>query len=360
MVEGGQFVGPENQGMELERFKDLLEGHGFISVQAAREVCAAADVLFISDLVISWQSRADAFSRYGFIPTCEGAGSGVDSLDLSYYLCRQFHLDAPGHAFSGVGSQSRANTDAILQELDKRGLLHHAQNADAKDNSVMSTVRPGTITLDSVTYEADREGILPDSRKRRLMHLLIGAILFFLVMPVLVWWPDQTAGQSFWLHLFSTAVSIGVGTIWIVLYRHYPAIVSWLAEDRSQDELWKAELFISHAMTPVAILIVDLPLAFFAQRFHTPILTEAVMLAVMTGAGTFWWILGIIFPHLLEQYTDYVANVGGAFGCVLILWLFAPGPALLMTVLVAAWLVLIRICPWLPQYRTSGETREKK
>jgi hypothetical protein len=67
MVEGDQFhqlVGPENQTMELERFKDLLEGHGFINVQSAREVCAAADVLFISDLVMSWQSREDALSRY--------------------------------------------------------------------------------------------------------------------------------------------------------------------------------------------------------------------------------------------------------------------------------------------------------
>src|SRR5579859_4079400 len=128
VVDGGAllFVGypavcDERRADAMELLKDALEvlanGHGVISEESARALCAVVGVPFPEEEVFVWESRGDASERYGFYPFEEGPGHGVNTLDLSYHVARALGLGAPGVAYSGRGYQARANAQAIAKLL---------------------------------------------------------------------------------------------------------------------------------------------------------------------------------------------------------------------------------------------------
>jgi len=102
---------------------DMIDGHTFLTVEGAREVCATLDINFDEALVISWQTTQEAWETYGFMPTtCPG--SGVDGLRLSYHVAHEIGIEEPpGRAYIGTGKQGQANKQAIRQKLSEIGKL---------------------------------------------------------------------------------------------------------------------------------------------------------------------------------------------------------------------------------------------
>ena len=102
---------------------ERLDGHTIMTVKSAKDICQLLDIPFDDKLVMSWKDRQDAWDTYGFVATEQGPGSGVDGLDLSYYIAEQLGLGRPGSGFTGKGFQSRANQQAIRQKLSEFGKL---------------------------------------------------------------------------------------------------------------------------------------------------------------------------------------------------------------------------------------------
>jgi hypothetical protein len=100
-----------------------LDGHAILSANAAKEVCQTLDIPFNDQLLLRWQNREEAWNTYGFVATAQGAGEGVDGLDLSYHVAEHLGLGRPGAAFGGKGYQARANQQAIRRKLSELGKL---------------------------------------------------------------------------------------------------------------------------------------------------------------------------------------------------------------------------------------------
>src|SRR6266581_8812819 len=98
-----------------EALASLSSGHIVFTEDSAREICAAFNVSFPEDRVMSWQSQQDAFDCYGFVPRIDAPGTGMDDLELSYHIAGQLGLGAPGIAFMGRGYQARVNVRAITE-----------------------------------------------------------------------------------------------------------------------------------------------------------------------------------------------------------------------------------------------------
>ncbi len=102
---------------------DLIDGHIFLTVETAREVCAALEISFDEALVISWQTQQEAWEKYGFVPQVN-PGSGIDGLRLSYHVAKALGIEEPpGRAYIGTGKQAQANKQAIRQKLSELGKL---------------------------------------------------------------------------------------------------------------------------------------------------------------------------------------------------------------------------------------------
>ncbi len=101
----------------------LGDGHSVYLVAVARRICQVVGVAFEESLVFSWQSRQDAFERYGFFAHVDGPGSGVNALALSYHVACRLGLGAPGKVFTGRGYQARANAEAVREKLRAQGVL---------------------------------------------------------------------------------------------------------------------------------------------------------------------------------------------------------------------------------------------
>jgi hypothetical protein len=100
-----------------EALEYLADGHAILHVDTAKEVCQAIGVPFSDECILTWNSRRDASQRYQFVSIEDGPGTGVGSLELSYYVTKQLGLGAPGTAFTGKGFQAQANSRAIAQKL---------------------------------------------------------------------------------------------------------------------------------------------------------------------------------------------------------------------------------------------------
>ena len=105
----------------LEALEFLSDGHSVLSEEGARQVCAVFGVSFADWLVMRWESKQDAYDRYGFIAVEDGPSSGVNCLDLSYHVASALGLGAPGRTFTGRGFQARANSQAIAQRVREDG-----------------------------------------------------------------------------------------------------------------------------------------------------------------------------------------------------------------------------------------------
>ena len=108
---------------KTEALELLQSGHGILAVATARLLCETLTIPFSHDLILTWETREEAREKYGFVTTAEGAGEGVDTLSLSYHVCEQLDIEAPGYSYIGVGKQARANAQAIAQELSRRGVV---------------------------------------------------------------------------------------------------------------------------------------------------------------------------------------------------------------------------------------------
>lgn len=110
---------------------EILDSTALITPTSACEICAMVGVDFSEGWIKRWemqQGEEVAFYRaHGFIAHSYGPGEGVDCLQLSYTIAdalglrdEQGHL--PGHRFTGESYQARANSQAIAQELSRRGI----------------------------------------------------------------------------------------------------------------------------------------------------------------------------------------------------------------------------------------------
>lgn len=106
-----------------EATQSLMGGHGIVSTASAREICEALGISFNEQLIMRWENRDDALKRLGFVPVDDAPGEGVDMLALSYDICKQLAIEAPGQQYIGVGRQARANAQAIAQKLSIEGVL---------------------------------------------------------------------------------------------------------------------------------------------------------------------------------------------------------------------------------------------
>lgn len=101
---------------------ECLDGHSILSEATAREVCAVLEVPFPEAHLMVWQTTEEALEKYGFFAT-QAPCTGIDGLALSYHVAKEFGLETPGHRFTGVGFQSRANQQAINLHLIQSGKL---------------------------------------------------------------------------------------------------------------------------------------------------------------------------------------------------------------------------------------------
>jgi hypothetical protein len=99
--------------MNREEAYAYLEGHQVISASDAQEVCKAFGVDFDHKVHVIWESRKDAYDRYGMWANVDAPGIAVFGLDLSYCVCEQLGLGRPGRGFTGKGFQTQANEKAI-------------------------------------------------------------------------------------------------------------------------------------------------------------------------------------------------------------------------------------------------------
>ncbi len=95
----------------------LADGHVIIGVKQAERICSVLGTSFDPLLTMAWENAEQARQKYGFFLVREGAGTGVDVLDLSYSVAKRLGLGAPGSAFTGKGFQARANSEAIARFL---------------------------------------------------------------------------------------------------------------------------------------------------------------------------------------------------------------------------------------------------
>lgn len=113
--------------MNLAELDEALEGHQVLSVEYAQTICQWLAIPFDEQLVISWNSKQQAWREYGFVAVKE-TGSCVFGLDLSYYVCAKLGIDpAPGAHFTGKGFQTQANFSAIKKKLEERGVPDDGQ-----------------------------------------------------------------------------------------------------------------------------------------------------------------------------------------------------------------------------------------
>lgn len=109
--------------MNVREAIECLRGHNVLSVSSARLVCETLHLPFDETLVLSWQTRDEAFQKYGFVAYSE-PDSGVFGLNLSYHVAKALGIqEPPGQKFTGKGYQSQANSQAILQVLSERGMI---------------------------------------------------------------------------------------------------------------------------------------------------------------------------------------------------------------------------------------------
>lgn len=101
---------------------EALEGHNILSKQSAIEICQVLEVTLPESLILHWNTAHEAYTRYGIF-TADKPNEGVDSLELSYSIAEQLGIEAPGHKYSGVGFQTKANRQAIAQYLSATGRL---------------------------------------------------------------------------------------------------------------------------------------------------------------------------------------------------------------------------------------------
>lgn len=107
-----------------------IVGNGFLvlPVEVAQRVCTLLEVPSdASELpIVSWEDGEEAWKLRGLAGR-EGPGSGVESVNLSYYVAAHLgiHL-APGAAFrerrGTSGLQAKANMTAIREALLERGV----------------------------------------------------------------------------------------------------------------------------------------------------------------------------------------------------------------------------------------------
>ncbi len=95
----------------------LADGHIIISVEQAERICSVLHTSFDLLLTMTWESAEQAQQKYRFFTRRDGAGTGVDVLDLSYSVAKRLGLGAPGSAFTGKGFQAQANSEAIARFL---------------------------------------------------------------------------------------------------------------------------------------------------------------------------------------------------------------------------------------------------
>jgi hypothetical protein len=103
-----------------EALEVLSDGHSVVLEQVAQCICTVFNVPLDEKLLIRWNSREDAWARFGFTARSDGPGTGARSLELSYYVAEKLGLGRPGAPFSGRGFQAQANGRAIAQFLSSK------------------------------------------------------------------------------------------------------------------------------------------------------------------------------------------------------------------------------------------------
>ena len=119
----------DNMGLEKSiSVKEAIEilsinGHGILTVDAAKQICISIEVPFDQKLIIRWKSQEDAFKRFGFFANLQGPDIGVDCLRLLYYITDKLGSGHPGSKFIGRGYQADENIRVITHFLRTNGKL---------------------------------------------------------------------------------------------------------------------------------------------------------------------------------------------------------------------------------------------
>lgn len=105
--------------MRTSKAIDLLsDGHSIYTVKKSREICKILKLKLPQNLIIKWKNRKDAMTRYGFNAKNNKPASGVYSLTLSNWACRELTGGIAGAIFHGRGSRARGNAEAIKEKLN--------------------------------------------------------------------------------------------------------------------------------------------------------------------------------------------------------------------------------------------------
>ena len=126
---------------------------------------------------------------------------------------------------------------------------------------------------------------------------------------------------------------------------------------QQRDQPKRSDLIAFHLMMPVLISAAVSLIWFMSQLppMHSPLLTRILVAGIVIIAGLTWWIAVAVRPQLLlVDPSDRLINTVGGLEMALLFWLVVPPvPALIMTMVLITWLVLLRVFPWFPQYRSK-------